>query len=180
MKMIHKRKIMDGEDMDRTLKRISTEIVERMPDSGDVMLIGIQTRGVPLAKRIHRMIPGANFGILDITFYRDDLTLVASNPVVHKTEIPGNLEEKKVVLIDDVLFTGRTVRAAIDNILDYGRPASIRLAVLVDRGHRELPVQADFVGRIVPTAISEFVEVKVREVDEEDSVWLMERGNDET
>ncbi len=166
---------MDAEEMNRTLKRMATEMVERMPDQENLVLVGIQTRGVPLAKRLQSLIPGADLGILDITFYRDDLTIIAPSPVVHRTEINGSLDGKKVILIDDVLFTGRTIRAAIDNLLDYGRPAFIRLAVLVDRGHRELPIQADFVGRNIPTAFKEVVEVRVREVDGEDGVLIMER-----
>ena len=170
-----RRQVMNHDGMERTLNRMISQIVEDNPDLQDLILVGIQTRGVPLARRIHQSIPESLTGMVDITFYRDDLTIIASNPVVHKTEIPVSIEGKRVILVDDVLFTGRTVRAAIDTLMDYGRPSSIQLAVLVDRGHRELPIQADFVGTVLPTEKDELVEVMVSEVDGEDGIWIINR-----
>jgi pyrimidine operon attenuation protein/uracil phosphoribosyltransferase len=147
----------------------------------NVVIIGIRRRGVPLAERIAQKVQeveGRNLplGVLDITLYRDDLSNIASQPVVHKTEIPFDITGKKVVLVDDVLFTGRTVRAALDALIDLGRPQMIQLAVLIDRGHRELPIRADYVGKNVPTSRNEVIKVKLREVDDEDCVVIYDRN----
>jgi pyrimidine operon attenuation protein/uracil phosphoribosyltransferase len=152
------------------------EILERHPDRASTLLVGVQTRGVPLAKRLARLMsaPGAEprVGALDITLYRDDLTTIAAHPVLKGTDIPGSLDGRTVVLVDDVLFTGRTVRAAIDALFDYGRPARVQLAVLADRGHRELPIRPDYVGKNLPTARTERVDVRVEELDGGDEVVI--------
>ncbi|MFO8061280.1 MAG: bifunctional pyr operon transcriptional regulator/uracil phosphoribosyltransferase PyrR [Bacillota bacterium] len=172
--------IMDGEAMKRSLVRISHEIVERNKGVDNVVLIGIRRRGVPLAERLKRFI--ADFegvsvpdGSLDITLYRDDLTLRHDHPTLHRTDVPFDITGKTVILVDDVLYTGRTIRAAMDALIDLGRPATIQLAVLVDRGHRELPIRADYVGKNVPTSQHEVVEVMVDEVDGMEEVVIMER-----
>jgi pyrimidine operon attenuation protein/uracil phosphoribosyltransferase len=174
-----KAQIMDADDISRALKRIAHEILEKNKGGKDVILVGIRTRGAPLAKRIAELVMAIEgrqipVGILDITLYRDDLQLVAKQPVVGKTEISGTIEDKVVVLVDDVLFTGRTIRAAMDEIMDFGRPRAIQLAVLIDRGHRELPIRADYVGKNVPTSAREAIEVKVKEQDGEDAVSVKE------
>jgi pyrimidine operon attenuation protein/uracil phosphoribosyltransferase len=171
------RRIMAAEDIRRATTRISHEIVEKQAGTEGLVLVGIQRRGVPLAHRIARSIldhEGAEVpvGALDITFYRDDLSLVAQQPVVKGTEIPFDLNGLTVVLVDDVLYTGRTIRAAMDALIDFGRPQAIRLAVLVDRGHRELPIRADHVGKNVPTSREEVVKVLVAEIDGEDGVEI--------
>ncbi len=179
-----KAQIMDKEAIDRALRRIAHEIVEKNKGTEDVMLIGIRRRGVPLAERLRahiREVEGSEppLGVLDITLYRDDLTTRSDAPQVHRTEIPESVRGKKVVLCDDVLYTGRTVRAAMDAIMDLGRPKAIQLAVLVDRGHRELPIRADYVGKNVPTSGREVIEVKFRETDdEEDKVLIVEKVED--
>jgi pyrimidine operon attenuation protein/uracil phosphoribosyltransferase len=168
------RVVLDADDIGRALTRISHEIIERNKGAGDVVLLGIQRRGVPLAARIAARISdveGAEVGIgeLDITPYRDDLRL---NPTrtLQRTEMPaGGIDEKVVVLVDDVLFSGRTIRAALDALNDVGRPRAVQLAVLVDRGHRELPIRADFVGKNLPTSLSERVSVRVAEIDGEEA-----------
>ena len=170
--------LMDEEDIRRIVQRLSHEILEKNKGTKDLVIIGIQRRGVNLAGRISKMmdeIEGKALptGILDITLYRDDLTQVAQQPIVRSTNIPFSIEGKKVILVDDVLFTGRTVRAAIDVLLDFGRPQKIELAVLVDRGHRELPIKADYVGKNIPTSSEEMVEVKVRELDGRDEVLIV-------
>jgi pyrimidine operon attenuation protein / uracil phosphoribosyltransferase len=169
------RQIMTADEIRRATIRLSHEIVEKQAGTGDLALIGIQRRGVPLARRIAESInehEGAVIpvGALDITFYRDDLSLVAQQPVVKGTELPFDLNGLTVVLVDDVLYTGRTIRAAMDALVDFGRPQAIRLAVLVDRGHRELPIRADHVGKNVPTSREELVRVHLIEVDGEDGV----------
>ena len=174
-----KAQVMDEENIRRSLYRLSHEITEHNKGTSDLLLVGIRSRGVPLANRIAEFInqhEGVTVpvGVLDITFYRDDLSLVASQPVIHRTEIPINITKKKIILVDDVLFTGRTVRAALDALMDLGRPSNIQLAVLIDRGHRELPIRADFVGKNVPTAKREIVKVMLREVDGEDRVVIIE------
>ncbi len=174
-----KAQVMDEENIRRSLYRLSHEITEHNKGTSDLVLVGIRSRGVPLANRLADFIKQAEgisvpVGILDITFYRDDLSLVASQPVIHRTEMPVNISNKKIILIDDVLFTGRTVRAALDALMDLGRPACIQLAVLIDRGHRELPIRADFVGKNVPTAKREGVQVKLLETDGEDRVVIIE------
>lgn len=173
---------MDGENIRRAMYRLSHEITERNKGISDIILVGIRTRGVPLAKRLAELIGEQEkavipVGTLDITFYRDDLSLISSQPVLHRTEIPMNITNKKVVLVDDVLYTGRTVRAALDALMDLGRPECIQLAVLIDRGHRELPIRADYVGKNVPTSKREVVHVKLKETDGEDRVVITENEN---
>lgn len=171
--------LMDAAAMDRAITRIAHEILERNKGVDDVCLVGIRRLGVPLARRLAarvRQIEGSELpvGVLDITLYRDDLTQRSDQPVVHRTEVPFVIDGKKVVLVDDVIYTGRTVRAALDALIDLGRPAVIQLAVLVDRGHRELPIRPDFVGKNVPTARKEQVDVRLAEQDGTDSVLLYE------
>jgi len=173
---------MDKERIDRTITRIAHEIIERNKGVDDLVLIGIRTRGVPLAKRLAEKIEEIEgkkikVGILDITLYRDDLTVIGPQPIVKETKIPFPITDKKVVLVDDVLFTGRTVRAALDSLIDFGRPRSIQLAVLIDRGHRELPIRADYVGKNVPTSLKELVEVRLTEEDGEDLVVIRSLNN---
>ena len=175
------RRIMGAEDIRRATVRISHEIVEKQAGTGGLVLVGIQRRGVPLAHRIAAAIQeheGATVpvGALDITFYRDDLSMVAQQPVVKGTAIPFDLNGRTVVLVDDVLYTGRTIRAAMDALIDFGRPQAIRLAVLVDRGHRELPIRADHVGKNVPTSREEVVHVVLEEIDGEDAVEISRLG----
>ncbi len=171
---------MTADEVRRAIIRISHEIVERHAGTEGLVLVGIQRRGVPLAGRIAEAIAESEgeslpVGALDITFYRDDLSLIAQQPIVKGTTIPVDLNEKTVVLVDDVLYTGRTIRAAMDALVDFGRPRAIRLAVLVDRGHRELPIRADFVGKNVPTSRDELVKVHVVETDDEDAVRIERR-----
>lgn len=179
-KWAEKASVLGKEDMERVLRRIAVEIVERNKGLERVILLGIQRRGVYLAARLREMLREAEkvkvpSGELDITLYRDDISVLSDQPVVHSTSVPGDITGKKVVLVDDVLFTGRTVRAALDAITDLGRPERVQLAVLVDRGHRELPIAADYVGKTVPTSRSENVEVRVKELDGEDRVVICER-----
>ena len=174
------REIMTAEEIRRATTRISHEIVEKQAGTAGLVLVGIQRRGVPLAHRIARAIAEHEgvevpVGALDITFYRDDLSLVAQQPLVKGTDLPFDLNEVTIVLVDDVLFTGRTIRAAMDALVDFGRPRAIRLAVLVDRGHRELPIRADHVGKNVPTSREELVRVHLSEVDGEDGVTIERR-----
>jgi pyrimidine operon attenuation protein/uracil phosphoribosyltransferase len=171
------RRIMTADEIRRATIRLSHEIVEKQAGTDGLLLIGIQRRGVPLARRIAAAIlenEGAEVpvGALDITFYRDDLSLVAQQPVVKGTELPSGIDGRTVVLVDDVLYTGRTIRAAMDALVDFGRPQAIRLAVLVDRGHRELPIRADHVGKNVPTSREELVRVHLEETDGEDGVEI--------
>lgn len=170
---------MSATEMDRTLQRLAHEIVERTAQVERLALVGIQRRGVPLAERLARNIEAIvgqkiSVGSIDITLYRDDLSTVAPQPVVHASDIPA-VDDRDIVLIDDVLFTARTIRAAMNGLFDLGRPRRIRLCVLIDRGHRELPIEASFVGRVVQTRPSESVEVRVREVDHEERVVLFDR-----
>ncbi|HXI03081.1 MAG TPA: bifunctional pyr operon transcriptional regulator/uracil phosphoribosyltransferase PyrR [Candidatus Saccharimonadales bacterium] len=167
--------VMDEDAINRALTRIAHEILEKHGGVDRLVLVGIRTRGVPLARRLGariKEIEGTEVpvGILDINLYRDDLTTIADHPVLRKTEIPFQVDGKRVVLVDDVLFTGRTIRAAMDGIIDLGRPKQIQLAVLVDRGHRELPIRADYVGKNVPTSLDEEVKVSLAEEDGKDSV----------
>ena len=171
--------IQDNEEIDKSLKRIAYEILEKNKNGKDLVLIGIRKRGVTLAKRLSSKIKEIGgieipIGALDINLYRDDLSEVASQPILRKTEVPFIVREKKVILVDDVLYTGRTIRAALDAIIDLGRPHFIQLAVLLDRGHRELPVRADYVGKNVPTSKGELVEVKLMEDDGIDEVIIQE------
>ena len=174
---------MDKENIQRALMRIAHEILEKSKGVESLCLVGIRTRGAVLAERVNdciQQIEGKEIpvGILDITLYRDDLTLVASQPVVHETLINFDIMDKKIVLVDDVLFTGRTIRAALDALIDFGRPAQIQLAVLIDRGHRELPIRADYVGKNIPTSIDQNVRVILEESDDQtDEVILESREN---
>lgn len=176
---VDKAQIMDSDDIRRAVTRIAHEIVEKNHGTQNVVLVGIRKRGLPLARRIAgtiEKIEGVQLptGALDITLYRDDFQLrtVSQQPIVRPTEIPFDIDGKVVVLIDDVLYTGRTVRAALDELVDFGRPKAIQLAVLVDRGHRELPIRADFVGKNVPTSGREAVQVKLSEEDKVDEVVI--------
>lgn len=178
--MKEKAKILDKDTIKRSLMRIAHEILEKNKGMKDLCIVGIRNRGAHLAKRLADCIASIErdsvpVGILDITLYRDDLTLIAPQPVVHKTEIDFDITDKNVVLVDDVLFTGRTVRAALDALIDFGRPKTIQLAVLIDRGHRELPVRADYVGKNIPTALNELVEVRLDETDGVDEVVIIEK-----
>jgi pyrimidine operon attenuation protein/uracil phosphoribosyltransferase len=171
------RTIMDAVDIQRAVTRIAHEIVERNKGAGELILIGIRTGGVYLAQRLARKILDVEkekvpLGELDITLYRDDLGTRKEQPSLKKTHIPVDITDKKIVLVDDVLFTGRTIRAAMDSLMDFGRPRQIQLAILVDRGHRELPIRPDYVGKNLPTAIKEKVEVLLEEKGEEDRVVL--------
>ncbi|HWR08419.1 bifunctional pyr operon transcriptional regulator/uracil phosphoribosyltransferase PyrR [Sporomusa sp.] len=177
--MVDKAVIMDSQAVKRALTRVAHEIVERNKGVSDLALVGIRTRGVPLAQRIAeeiKRIEGIDLpvGVLDITLYRDDLSTLAYQPIVHETLIPFSINDKKVVLVDDVLFTGRTVRAALDAIIDIGRPSAIQLAVLIDRGHRELPIRADYVGKNVPTSSKEIVSVQLTSIDDTEQVVIKE------
>ncbi|MDX9834481.1 MAG: bifunctional pyr operon transcriptional regulator/uracil phosphoribosyltransferase PyrR [Desulfobulbus sp.] len=174
------RTIMVGRDIDRSLDRISLEIVERNHGVADLSIVGIHTGGVFLAKRIKDRIEGREnvslpSGTVDITLYRDDWSLISQNPIVKKSDIGFLLEDRRVILVDDVLFTGRTIRAALDAIMDYGRPLSIQLAVLIDRGGRELPIQPDYVGMVVGAEAGERVDVLLGEKDGRDEVVLSRR-----
>jgi pyrimidine operon attenuation protein/uracil phosphoribosyltransferase len=176
--MKEKAKLLDKDSLNRILMRIAHEILEKNKGTQELCLIGIRNRGAFLAKRLGDCIETIDkarvpVGVLDITLYRDDLTLIAQQPLVHKTEIDFDITDKNIVLVDDVLYTGRTVRAALDALVDLGRPKSIQLAVLVDRGHRELPVRADYVGKNVPTSQKETVEVRLAEVDGSDEVVII-------
>lgn len=182
MRFVIKSKIMDEELISRTLMRLAHEILERNKGAKDLLFVGIRTKGIYLANRVAQIVKEIEgtevpVGELDITLYRDDFTRL-SNPLVHKTSLPFNVKDKVIVIIDDVLFTGRTVRAALDAIMDFGRPRMIQLAVLVDRGHRELPIKADFVGKNVPTSRKEEIRVCLKEVDEEDAVYIGEFKTD--
>jgi len=176
--------LLDHEAVERTLSRIAHEIIEANPDLEDVALVGIQTRGVPLAQRLVHLIEeragrAPLLGAVDITFYRDDVRVrggeapLHAQPVVRETQLHFPLEGRTVVLVDDVLYTGRTIRAAVEALFDYGRPARVQLAVIVDRGHRELPIRPDYVGKNLPTARSERIQVQLVEIDEVDQILLV-------
>ena len=176
-----KASIMDKEAVERALVRIAHEILENEKDIENLAIIGIKNRGAYLGERLAdkiEQIAGQRpaVGALDITLYRDDLTQVAEQPIVHATEINFDIDEKIIVLVDDVLFTGRTIRCALDALIDFGRPGRIQLAVLIDRGHRELPIRPDYVGKNVPTSLKEVVEVKLAEADGKDEVVIAEKG----
>ncbi len=178
-----KAKIMDKDAILRALRRIAYEIVERNKGVGNIVLVGIRRRGVPLAKRLKNYLEEIEksdipVGSLDITLYRDDLNLKLDQPKVEKTEIEFSVDDKDVILVDDVLYTGRTVRSALDALIDIGRPRSVQLAVLVDRGHREFPIRADYVGKNVPTSKKEQIEVRLEEVDGVDEVVIGEWKED--
>jgi pyrimidine operon attenuation protein/uracil phosphoribosyltransferase len=174
-----KGRLMSASEIERTLVRLAHEIVERNNGSKNLGLVGIKRRGVPLAQRIARMIEiiekePVQTGVLDISFYRDDLSTRDVRPVVEKGDIGFDVNGRDIILMDDVLYTGRTIRAALDALFDHGRPKSVQLLVLIDRGHRELPVEAKFIGRIIPTSRREIIEVKLQEVDGDEQVLLVE------
>ena len=174
-----KKNVLSEQQMSRILRRMAGEILEHNGGVEGLMLVGIRTRGVPLAEALAAEIERSEgqkvpIGVLDITLYRDDLSVIAPQPVVKETRLPGPVEEQTLVLCDDVLYTGRTIRAALDALTDYGRPNAVQLAVLIDRGHRELPIQADFVGRKIASDTDELVEVRFVATDGEDKVMIME------
>ena len=178
--MVHKSQLLTSEDISRILRRISHQIVEKNHGTEDLCLIGIKTRGVPLAKRLSeniRMIEGSVIpvGELDITLYRDDLKQIAKTPEVKGTKVDFSVEGKTVVLVDDVIFTGRTARAALDAVMKLGRPSKIQLCALIDRGHSELPIKANFVGKNIPTSLDEVVAVKLTDTDGEEGVHLFSK-----
>jgi pyrimidine operon attenuation protein/uracil phosphoribosyltransferase len=184
--LVEKSRIMDSTAMKRALRRLSTEIVESNHGAEELYVVGIRRRGVPLAERIVDKIESIEghrplYGILDITLYRDDLSTVGANPIVNRTELEHDIDGKIVVLVDDVLYTGRTIRAAMDQLMDFGRPKKVQLAVLIDRGteHRELPIQADFVGKKVPTKQTEIIKVMLKEFDEVEAVGIFERPSEQ-
>jgi pyrimidine operon attenuation protein / uracil phosphoribosyltransferase len=175
-----KGQLMSASEIDRTLVRLAHEVLEKNSDIDRLAFIGIRRRGVPLAQRLARKIESLEqrsvpVGILDINLYRDDLTTVDIKPVVSATEIPFSVQGKDIILMDDVLYTGRTIRAALDALFDHGRPSRVQLLVLIDRGHRELPIEAKFVGRVVQTTDIEIIEVKFHEVDGVEKVLLVEK-----
>lgn len=170
MQLKEKAVVMTADDMERAMRRMSSEISEKNHGIDDLAIIGIQRRGVYLAGRLRELIRESEgvrlpLGELDITLYRDDITLLVDQPVVHSTSVPFGLNGKKVILVDDVLFTGRTIRAALEALGDIGRPACVQLLILIDRGHRELPIQPNYLGKAVPTSLQESVEVRVKELD---------------
>jgi pyrimidine operon attenuation protein/uracil phosphoribosyltransferase len=174
-----KGRLMSASEIERTLVRLAHEIVERNNGCSNLGLIGIKRRGVPLAQRIGKLIETiektpVNTGVLDISFYRDDLSTAGPRPIVEKGDIGFDVNGRDIILMDDVLYTGRTIRAALDALFDQGRPKSVQLLVLIDRGHRELPIEARFIGRTVPTSGREIIEVKLREVDNDEQVLLVE------
>ncbi len=178
--MKEKAKILDKEAINRAVTRIAHEILEKNKGTQNLCLIGIRNRGAFLAQRLADAIQKIDnasvpVGALDITLYRDDLTLISTQPLVRKTEIDFDITDKNVVLVDDVLYTGRTIRAALDALIDFGRPKSIQLAVLIDRGHRELPIRADYAGKNIPTANNETVDVRLEEVDGRDEAVIIEK-----
>jgi pyrimidine operon attenuation protein/uracil phosphoribosyltransferase len=173
--------VLDADRISRSLTRIAHEIVERNRGVEDLALVGIRTRGVPLARRLAQLLRGISHhdvptGALDITLYRDDLmrTAVGAQPLIRKTEIPFSIDDKRILLVDDVLYTGRTIRAALDALIEFGRPKAIQLIALVDRGHRELPIKADYVGKNVPTSPAQSIQVRLSEIDGRDEVEIQE------
>jgi pyrimidine operon attenuation protein / uracil phosphoribosyltransferase len=180
MNLKEKTRILDRDAIDKSIERIAHEIIENAESMDNTAIVGIKTRGAYLGERIASKIEKITgkkppVGALDITLYRDDLTQVAEQPVVHATEIDFETNDKRIVLVDDVLFTGRTIRCALDALIDFGRPRQIQLAVLVDRGHRELPIRADYVGKNVPTSLKELIEVRLVEMDGKDEVVICEK-----
>ncbi len=180
MRVMEKSQLMTAPEIDRTLQRLAHEILEQNGGPASVALIGIRRRGVPLSERLARIMRAVSgsdvpVGTLDITLYRDDLTLVAAQPVVQSSEIRFGVDNKTVILVDDVLYTGRTIRAAMNGLFDLGRPKRIQLCVLIDRGHRELPIEARYVGRHVQTSDTEIIEVRLNEIDQQERVMLVDR-----
>ena len=180
MRAVEKSQLMSATEIDRTLQRVAHEIVERSGGTANLALIGVRRRGVPLANRIAQAMREIDrvevpVGTLDITLYRDDLSKVAAHPVIQSSDINFSVDDKDLILVDDVLYTGRTARAAMNALFDLGRPRSLRLCVLIDRGHREMPIEASFVGRMVQTSNTEIIEVKLREIDQEERVILVDR-----
>src|SRR5579864_1977116 len=180
MRIVEKTQLMSASEIDRTLQRLAHEIVEKSGGTKDLALIGIRRRGVPLAQRIAQAMRGIDgvdvpVGTLDITLYRDDLSKVASHAVLQSSDIPFAVDNMDLVLVDDVLYTGRTIRAAMNGLFDLGRPMRVTLCVLIDRGHREMPIEAEYVGRTVQTSSTEIIEVRLREIDHEDRVVLVDR-----
>jgi len=180
MRVVEKSQLMSAAEIERTLQRLAHEILEQNHGTAGVALIGIRRRGVPLAERLARIVRSVTktdlpTGTLDITLYRDDLSLVAPQPVVQSSDIPFPVDDMTLILVDDVLYTGRTVRAAMNGLFDLGRPKRIQLCVLIDRGHRELPVEATYVGRDVQTSDMEIVEVRLNEIDQQERIMLVER-----
>lgn len=174
-----KGRLLSASEIDRTLVRLAHEIVERNHGATNLGLVGIKRRGVPIAQRVAKIISSienhaVDTGVLDISFYRDDLSTRDIRPVVEKADVGFDVAGRDIILMDDVLYTGRTIRAALDALFDHGRPKSVQLLVLIDRGHRELPIQAQYVGRTVPTSRREIIEVKLREVDNDEQVLLVE------
>jgi pyrimidine operon attenuation protein/uracil phosphoribosyltransferase len=178
-----KKQLMSASEIDRTLVRLAHEILERNPDLTKLAFVGIKRRGVPLAERLSQKIEALEkrkvpVGILDITLYRDDLTTIAERPVVNANQIDFPIVGKDIVLMDDVLYTGRTIRSALDALFDHGRPSRVQLLVLIDRGHRELPIEARYIGRMVQTSQREIIEVKFQEIDGQEKVLLVEKVDD--
>jgi pyrimidine operon attenuation protein / uracil phosphoribosyltransferase len=180
--LVEKNRIMNSASMKRAMSRLASEIVENNHGAEKLYLVGIRRRGVPLAKTLVKNITELEgiepaYGVIDITLYRDDLSTVGTNPIVNRTELDIDIEGKNIILVDDVLYTGRTIRAAMDQLMDFGRPNKVQLAVLIDRGkeHRELPIQADFVGKTVPTKKSEIIKVMLKEFDDVEAVGIFER-----
>lgn len=175
--MKFKSEILDSTSFNRMIKRIAHQIIEKNSDVQNIAIIGIKTRGVPIAERVAKSIfeiekLKVNVGVLDITLYRDDLTHISPDPVINATDIPFDINNKTVVLADDVIYTGRTVRAAMDAVMNVGRPSKIELFTMVDRGHRELPIRADFVGKNIPTSHSEMIKVNLLEIDGRDNIEI--------
>jgi pyrimidine operon attenuation protein / uracil phosphoribosyltransferase len=180
MRVVEKRQLLSAQEISRTLNRLAHEIVEKSGGAQDLALIGVRRRGVPLSERLARAIEGSAHldipvGTLDITLYRDDLSTVGAQPVVQSTNIDFPVDDRDLVIVDDVLYTGRTIRAAMNGLFDLGRPRRVRLLVLIDRGHRELPIEATFIGKTIQTSDTEIVEVRLQEVDGEERVMLVDR-----
>jgi pyrimidine operon attenuation protein/uracil phosphoribosyltransferase len=180
MRIVEKSQLMTATEIDRTLQRLAHEIIEKSGGTANLVLIGVRRRGVPLANRIAKAMRGIDgvdvpVGTLDITLYRDDLSKIAAHAVLQSSDIPFPVDDKDLVLVDDVLYTGRTVRAAMNGLFDLGRPKRVRLCVLIDRGHRELPIEAAFIGRTVQTSGAEIIEVRLNEIDQEERVMVVER-----
>jgi len=183
MRIVEKRQLLSAEELGRTLERMAHEIAEKSGGAKDLALVGVRRRGVPLSQRLAKSIKSfarvdVPVGTLDITLYRDDLSTVGAQPVVQSTDIDFPVDNRDLVIVDDVLYTGRTIRAALNGLFDLGRPRRIRLCVLIDRGHRELPIEASFIGKTVQTSDTEIVEVRLQEIDGEERVMLVDRVAD--